>query len=186
MIHDLELLDKLSVFPPMAFDGEVFRATRRSLDALTTSTSGGRWAPKNSVPALYTSCERAGALAELVFHWSQYTPLPTKPAAVHRIRLTTKKTFRFLRADLTELGVNWDLYSEASFTRTQEIGAAVAFLECDGLIAPSARWDCENLVLFTDNHGVANDLEVLATEEVDWVGWAREHKLLPESDQPVR
>jgi len=32
----------------------------------------------------------------------------------------------------------------------------------------------------------AFDLEVLATEEVDWVAWARAHKLLPESDQPVR
>ena len=39
-------------------------------------------------------------------------------------------------------------YESVNYHRTQEIGAAVAFLGCDGLMVPSARWDCENLVLF--------------------------------------
>jgi hypothetical protein len=37
----------------------------------------------------------------------------------------------------------------------QEIGAAVEFLGCDGLIAPCARWDCENLMLFPDSASLA-------------------------------
>ena len=72
-------------------------------------------------------------------------------------------------------------YGETDYERTQEIGAAVAFLECDGLLSPSARWSCENLVLFMDNHAQDNRLETLDTEEVDWIEWARSNGLLPEN-----
>ena len=62
--------------------------------------------------------------------------------------------------------------------RTQEIGAAVAFLDHDGLIVPSARWDCENLVIFTDNHHPSAELTVRRSEEVDWQAWARKAGLI--------
>jgi hypothetical protein len=52
-------------------------------------------------------------------------------------------------------------------------GAVVAFIGCDGLIIPSARWDCENLVLFTDNLAMDVGLEPKSVEEVDWEAWAR-------------
>lgn len=179
MIHDPALLDKLCAFDPIKFEDHVFRATRKSLDALTPSTSGGRWAPKDSVSVLYTSCTRDGALAETCFHWSQFTPTPTKPVALHKLRVTAKKTLRLLRVDLETLGADWRKYSEVNYARTQEIGAAVAFLECDGLIAPCARWDCENLMIFTDNHRVDdNELELVSTEEVDWRAWAKEHQVI--------
>jgi hypothetical protein len=116
------------------------------------------------------------------FPWSQLTPLPTKPAALHRIRLTTRKTLRLVQADLSALGVNLAAFREVSYARTQEIGAAVAFLACDGLIVPSARWTCDNLIVFMENHDVASDLlEVVRTEHVDWLGWARSHQLVDES-----
>ncbi|MCH7477288.1 MAG: RES family NAD+ phosphorylase [SAR324 cluster bacterium] len=69
-------------------------------------------------------------------------------------------------------------YQMIDYQRTQEIGAAVAFLECDGLIVPSARWNCENFVLFWDNQSMGNQLELLATEEIDWCEWARENGFL--------
>jgi len=180
VIHDLELVDRLSAFSPLPFDGQVFRATRKSLDPLAPSVIGGRWAPKEEgISILYTSCEKDGALAELAFHWGQLDPLPSKPASLHRIALTTGKTLRLLRADLESLGVDWTRYSEINNERTQKIGAAVAFLGCDGLIAPSARWNCENLMLFTEHHRLDNnDLRVLSTEEVDWLTWARGHGIV--------
>ena len=183
MIHDPVLLDQLSAFNHVQFDGSVFRATRKSLEALTPSTSGGRWAPKDSVSVLYTSCQREGALAEICFHWSQFTPLPTKPAALHELRVTTKKTLRLLRGNLETLGIDWQHYGVVNYARTQEIGAAVAFLECDGLLAPSARWECENLMLFMDNHGLDdNELAVVKTEEVDWRTWAMERHIITMPD----
>jgi hypothetical protein len=130
---------------------------------------------------LYTSLAREGALAELSFHWSQLTPLPTKPAALHCIRLTTRKTLRLVQADLSVLGVNLATFREISYGRMQEVGAAAAFLACDGLIVPSARWNCDNPILFMENHDVASGLlEIVTTEHVDWLGWARSHHLVDE------
>jgi hypothetical protein len=134
MIHDPVLLEQLSGFEAERFDGEVFRATRKSLDPLAASTSGGRWAPKGLVPVLYTSLLREGALAEIAFHWSQLTPWPSRPALLHRLSVSAERRLRLIRADLEEMGVDIEHYEDINYQRTQEIGAAVAFLGCDGLL----------------------------------------------------
>lgn len=126
------------------------------------------------MPVLYTSLEYEGALAEISFHWSRFTPLPSKPVVVHRIELSTTKSLRLKRVDLSELGVDMAQFESLDYTKCQEIGAAVAFLECDGLIAPCARWDCDNLMVFTDNHSLLSDLRVVESTELAWQGWARE------------
>jgi hypothetical protein len=184
MIHAKELLDRLENLPTVEFDSEVFRATRFGLDPLTASTRGGRWSPRDvlggteSVATLYTSCIREGALAELAFHYSQLTPFPSKPVLVHRLKVTTNNTLRLLRADLISLGVEWAQYSTLEYVRTQQIGAAIAFLGRDGLIAPSARWACENLMLFPTNHSFECELSVMHSEEVALKDWARDHQFL--------
>ena len=60
----------------------------------------------------------------------------------------------------------------------QEIGAAVEFLGCDGLIAPCARWACDNLILFPDRMGLDATPEIVTSEAVDWVTWATANGLL--------
>ena len=122
---------------------------------------------------LYTSLEREGALAEIAFHWSQLTPLPSKPVMLHRLRVITKNSLRLIRTQLSSLGVEPAHFGQLGYAQTQAIGEAAAFLGCDGLIAPSARWDCDNLILFNDNHGIENELEVLSSESVDWIAWSR-------------
>jgi hypothetical protein len=178
MTHDLALLDGLSSFDTINFDGEVYRATRTSHDPLAPSTSGGRWALADKLPVLYTSLSFEGAMAELSFHWSQFSPLPTKPAILHRISVRARRTLRLLRSDLPSLGVDLDRFGETNYQRCQQIGAAIGFLECDGLIAPSARWPCENLVLFTDNHQTSDRLELIRSESIEWQSWARDHGIL--------
>lgn len=79
MIHDPGLLDRLDALPREAFEGEVFRGTRQNLDPLVGSYNGGRWMRPDVASVLYTSLTRDGALAEIVFHWSQLDPRPTKP-----------------------------------------------------------------------------------------------------------
>ena len=174
MLHDPVLLEQLSSFKVERFEGQVFRATRRSLDPLAASTSGGRWAPKGLVPVLYTSLLREGALAEISFHWSQLTPWPSRPAVIHRLGVVAERRLRLLRADLEGLDVDMKQYGQVNYHRTQAIGAAVAFLDCDGLIVPSARWNCENLVLFAENHSLNSRLETISSEEVDWQAWAKD------------
>lgn len=178
MDHDPGLVERLSRFPTAPFAGEVFRATRKGREPLAPSARGGRWAPPEEVAVLYTSMAREGALAEIVFHWGQLTPLPSRPAVLHRIRLTAGKTLRLIQADLAALGVTTRDYHRINYERTQMIGAAVGYLGHDGLIVPSARWDCENLVLFPDNHGIEHTLQVVDSEVIDWQAWAREHGFL--------
>ena len=180
MIHDPGLLERLSRLPTETFGDECFRATPKSLDPLAPSTRGGRWAPAGEIAVLYTSLLREGALAEIAFYWGQLSPLPRKHVALHRLRIRTARALRLLRVDLTALGVSEVEYSCLNYERTQSIGAAVAFLGNDGLIVPSARWACDNLMVFTDNLAVADEeLGVVSTEDVDWLTWARDRDLIP-------
>jgi RES domain-containing protein len=178
LIHDAELLDRLAAFSVETFRGEVFRATRRNLDPVAPSTNGGRWAPPGAIAILYTSLTPEGALAEVAFHWSALAPRPTKPVVLHRIKVSARRTLRLGRGDLSSLGVVAERYAEINYSRTQQIGAAAAFLGLDGIVAPSARWQCDNLILFTDNLGFGEHISVLDKQEVDWLAWAREHKFI--------
>jgi hypothetical protein len=122
VIHDPALLERLSAFAPERFDGEVFRATRRSLDPLAASTSGGRWAPKELVPVLYTSLLREGALAEISYHWSQLTPWRSRPALLHRLGVSAERRLRLLRADLEALDVDTKRTKVSTITALKKSG----------------------------------------------------------------
>ena len=183
MIHDQGLLDQLSGFAVERFEGEVFRTTGVSTDPLASSNNGGRWAPNirdgADVPVLYTSFERNGALAEVVSYLVELTPLPvSRPLKISQLGVSTSKTLRLARVTLESLKVDMNRYGRRDYVRTQNIGAALAFLGVDGLIAPSARWKCDNLMIFTGNHQLSKRLEVIQSEEVHWLSWARESGFL--------
>ena len=71
-----------------------------------------------------------------------------------------------------------DVYQNVNLTRTQEIGAAVEFLDCDGLIAPSARWGCDNLMLFPERMGTDATLQRVRSETIDWIAWGNDNGML--------
>ena len=186
MIHDQDLVDRLSQFAVEKFDGVVFRATRLNADPTAPSINGGRWAPAPSndsgIFVLYTSIERDGAIAELVSFLVELTPIPVaRPIKVTSLAVTTSKTMRLAKVELDELGVDFDRYGQRDYSRTQEIGSALAFLELDGLLAPSARWSCDNLVIFTDNQKLEERLESIGAEEVDWAAWAKRNGFLSDN-----
>ncbi|MGH8147618.1 MAG: RES family NAD+ phosphorylase [Rhodanobacteraceae bacterium] len=173
MIHDPDLLDKLAKFETESFGGRVFRATRMNLDPTAYSTWGGRWAPKDDIPVLYTSLEANGAIAEISHHWMLLTPRPKRPVMLHGLDVTATQTLKLIRADLKTLSVDLDHFGDLNYTFTQQIGAAVAFLGNDGLIVPSARWDCENLILFDDGTLKTKLTPVGDPEQVDWQTWCK-------------
>ena len=176
MQPDRELLERLSAFAPVKFDSTAFRATRRGLDPLTPSTIGGRWMVPNETPILYTSLDRDGAVAEIAHHWSLLTPMPSKPVMVHELGAVVSKVLKLARAELVDLGVEWYRYGEINYGRTQLIGAAAAHLKLDGLIAPSARWECDNVMLFLPDPDWGGALTLRKSEEVDWRAWTKEHQ----------
>ncbi len=134
--------------------------------------------PKGETAVLYASCERDGALAELAFHWSQIDPFPTKPAVIHQLGVGVKKIIRLEQSDLEKLGVERARYGDINYERTQAIGAAAAFLGFDGLVVPSARWHCENLILFANERDLSTMLEVVDTDPVDLRAWAVAHGMI--------
>jgi hypothetical protein len=100
---------------------------------------------------------------------------------VSRLGVSTAKTLRLARVGLEGLGVDMARYGERDYAHTQNIGAALAFLGLDGLIAPSARWQCNNLMIFGTNHMLINErLEVIEEEHIDWRAWAIENGLMRE------
>ena len=188
MFHDLSLLDRLSAFDPERFEGEVFRATRAGADPVAPSISGGRWTPPPdgdvSHFVLYTSLERDGAIAEVVSFLAQLTPIPgPRPMKITRLAVSTARTIRLARVDLGALGVDWARYGERDYERTQKIGACLVFLGFDGLIAPSARWSCDNLMIFGDNHALTETLEAVDEELVEWRQWAQTHRIIFEASR---
>jgi hypothetical protein len=123
---------------------------------------------------LYTSLARGGAMAEVVSFLADFNPIPgPRPVKVTRLAVTTARTLCLVRANLEALKVDLARYGERDYDPTQKIGAALEFLGLDGLIAPSARWPCENLMIFTANHAMNERLDALESEEIEWQGWAR-------------
>lgn len=177
MIHDPELLDALSNLPVTDFEGPVFRVTGRFADPIAFSQSGGRWAmdtdKEGGCPILYTSTMREGAIAEVASYLGLLTPVPQKPLKLHELEVSLDKTLRLAVADFSSLGIDGNLYGERNYQQTQLVGAAVNFLELDGLIAPSARWDCANLMIYGDNHSMDKKLEVIASKELPFSEWSR-------------
>lgn len=188
MIHDQDLLDRLGALAVERFDGEVFRVTRAGAEPLAFSYSGGRWAPPAGdgadVAILYTSMERDGALAEVVSYLALLTPLPLKlQLSAARIGVSTARTLRLARVTLAGLGVDMSRYGFRDYAATQSIGAAIAFLGIDGLIAPSARWSCDNLMIYQANRAVAERLAVVEETEIDWRAWGRTNGFLADETQ---
>lgn len=183
MTHDKELLRRLAAFPMRPYTGEVFRVTSPSRDPLEASANGGRWGlSQNSTPGtpvLYTSLERDGALAEVASYLIELTPLPrSNPVKVSTIALTASNVVHLRTSDLQALGIDTSRYGTRDYYLTQQIGAALDHLGVDGLIAPSARYDCDNLMVFTAQHGFSETMEVISNEEVEWRDWARQRGML--------
>jgi hypothetical protein len=54
--------------------------------------------------------------------------------------------------------------------RRPDAGAAVQFLELDGLMVPAARRECLNLVLFPERFA-ADALCVVESMDISWPAW---------------
>ncbi len=169
--RDLALLDALDAHQGVAFEGHVWRVVREERHPLEGYPAAARWDP-GTFDVIYTSLERDGALEEMHFHLSRQPVFPSKIRSVlHRISVRTSRTLRIADlAAIEALGVTMDSYRSLNYERTREIGDAAAFLGFDGILAPSARWHCQNLVIFTERFTPA-DLSVLDSEPVDWAAW---------------
>ena len=175
-VRDYELIDAVESLERVSIDDHVWRAVREGRDPLSGHPSGGRWDP-GTFDVIYTCFERDGALAELHFHLSRQPVFPSQMQFVlYEIAARTHRTLRF--ADLRQLeplGVLAAEYPRPLYERTQEIGDVAFFLGLDGVIAPSARWKAQNLVVFTDRVD-PEDLEVIRSTGISWDQWRAQNR----------
>lgn len=182
--HDPELVDRLAGLTPQRFEGIIWRATRLNQDPLAFSYNGGRWTPPStyqSVPVLYTSLERDGAITEMASWLSLLTPAPSKGIIVHQLNVRASDVVTIDKSLFLEFGIDHARYADRTYakmgeappSRTQEIGAALSFLGIDGLVVPSARFPCSNLILF-DNLDNEVEVDTQASEEVDWTAYIKD------------
>ena len=128
---------------------------------------------RGGCPILYTSTMREGAIAEVASYLGLLDPVPRKPLKLNELEVSLDKTLRLAVADFSKLGIDGGLYGKRNYEQTQRVGAAVNFLELDGLIAPSARWECDNLMIYGYNHSIEKKLEVIEGSELPFADWSR-------------
>ncbi len=174
-VHDRTILDALEACEVAPFDGDVWRVVRHGRDPLRGASVHGRWGAAGELEVLYTSEQRDGALAEIGFRLSLE---PVWPSLIrHQLHRIAVRTGRMLRlADLRQLqqlGVDTARYESFDYAATQAIAAAAHFLGFDGLLVPSARFACANLVLFADR---VEQLKLIGSEDIDWATWRAQHR----------
>jgi RES domain-containing protein len=169
---DDRLLDLVGGIEGQPYEDAMWRVVRKGRDVLDGSRGSGRW-NTSDMSVLYGAANPDGAVAEIHFHLNRgQSVFPSRMRHdLFELKVTARQTLVLADMDqLRRLGVEDGRYRELLYARTQEIAAAAAFLGFDGLIAPSARWDCQNIILFLD----AIDLEevrTVSTEPVDWKAW---------------
>lgn len=124
---------------------------------------------------LYGAAEPDGAIAEIHFHLNRGQSVFPSRMRHDLFELKVKVQQTLVLADMDQLrrlGVEDSRYRELLYTRTQEIAAAAAFLGFDGLVAPSARWNCQNIVLFLDSIDL-EEIRTVSTRPVIWKDWRK-------------
>ena len=169
---DDRLLDVVGAFEGQPFDGTMWRVVRTGRDVLDGSRGSGRW-NTSEMSVLYGAAEQNGAIAEINFHLNLGQSVFPSRMRHDLFELAVKARRTLMLADMEQLkrlGVDDSRYRELLYIRTQEIGAAAAFLGFDGLIVPSARWNCQNIILFLDVIDL-EEIRTISSQPVDWKAW---------------
>lgn len=149
--RDRALLDSIDSMPRHRHVGDVWRVCRAGRDPDLGATSRSRWCD-GSFDVLYTSLERDGAIAEVHAYLALQPVFPSKLRVhAHRLAVDARGVLD-LRDDtaLSQLGIARERYQERRYDTTASVAEAANFLGFAGVLAPSARWPCANLILFSD------------------------------------
>lgn len=175
--HDFHLLDALGEIEGKPFEGTVWRVGRKGRSVIDGSRGAGRWNPRH-LQVLYGALEENGAVAKIHHHMSLgQSVFPSRMEHIlYEVAIKTEQTLMLMdMSQLKDLGVDETRYQEMLYHRTQEIADAAAFLGFDGIVAPSARWTCNNVILFLDTFNVEN-VDVISETKINWSAWISEHR----------
>lgn len=168
---DPELLSAVDALRGQAFNGDIWRVTWAGRNPLAGNASGGRWSPDGRFEVLYTSLNADGAMAEVYYHLSRAPVMSSSHMRLNRLKISLDNALVLDVAQLKALGVDDPLASRLDNDRTQAVGEAAFMMDYQGLIVPSARWKCSNLVLFIERIDLNEHIELLEESDVNWPAW---------------
>lgn len=168
--RDPGLLEQLEAYPQRPFDGATNRVVWADKSPIRGSNGKrGRWnSPDGEFEVLNTSFVAEGADTEFEAFWSLFEQRPDRKALNWKLRSRLKRVVELTYEDLEKLGVRQADYQNRDYERTQEISDALNYLGCDGLIVPSARYDCKNLVIYTQNLDKDGFVDEEESREFEW------------------
>ena len=168
--RDPDLLEYLEGCRQRRFDGFVSRVVWAGRSPIQGSNGGrGRWnSPDCQFEVLNTSLKAEGADAEFEAFWSLFEQRPDRRAMNWKLRVRLTRVVALDFEKLEHLGVGPAAYGTRDYSRTQEISDGVNYLGCDGLIAPSPRYDCSNLVIYMQNLERNCLLEEVESRQFRW------------------
>jgi RES domain-containing protein len=167
VVYPPELLDRLQAITPAPWHGRAFRHMFGDYPPDAENTRGARWNPPG-VAAIYTSLARDGALAEAEY---QIAVQPIPPRGRRTIYTLELSLTGVLDLTDTELLQDFDVgpaeLTADDMIACRQLGAAVHWLERDGLLLPSARSPSTNLVIFPANRSAKAHFEIIGAEPVE-------------------
>ena len=151
--RDPDLLEHLECCRRCPFEGVVHRVVWADKSPVRGSSgAGGRWSsPDSQFEILNTSIVAEGASAEFEAFWSLFEQRPDRKALNWKLRVRLHRVVKLNFEALEQLSVRQADYRSRDYSRTQEISDGLNYLGCSGLIVPSARYECNNLIIFVQN-----------------------------------
>jgi hypothetical protein len=176
--RDIALLDALDALPRLSVERRVWRTVREGRDPLEGRKSRGRWG-HDGMETLCTSFEEHGSVAEIYALLSLQPVFPSKVEWLnHELQVAIENVASLpTLQELAELGVDIANYRSREYGRTQEIADAALFLGFSALVVPSARWECSDLVTFTDKIERGRLALRGSPHRLDWDDWRPQLRL---------
>ncbi len=178
-IRDKALLDALERRPQRPYAGTAWRSVREGSHPTDCWRSGGRWDDR-TFDVLYTSLASEGAIEERRFHLFMGQPIPPSKVRYELFKLEVSLEQVIELPDLEALnsiGLDTQRYGQASYADkhveyppSQVIAEACFFLGADGLLVPSARYDCLNLIVFCEQE---TEMSVSIIQNHGIIDWSR-------------
>lgn len=170
-VHDRELLEALDRLEVISVQQTVWRVAWKGRDVLQGGT-GGRWTPPRGPEALYTSETQDGSLAEVYHLLAQAPVFSSSDKLCYPIQVKPQRTLRLDSLDaIASVGLTEETLRSRDLSACQAVGAAARLMEFDGIWVPSMRWNCRNLVLFSDLLPDPKALQPEAGRPVNWPAW---------------
>ena len=167
---ELALLDALESRKRERFAAPVWRVTREGRDPVMPSPSNSRWCD-GSFDVLYTALAPDGAIAEVHALLAMQPVLPSRIKSFLNCLEAEAGNMLVINdlRDVESLGISAASYRDRDYGETQTVAAAAQFLGYDGIIAPSARWNCQNAIFFAGSIMPS----AVKPELIDWDAWRK-------------